>query len=114
MLGRIAKALLERESLQGDELDVLIASHPLRPAIPALALIDPIACVAERNLGLASREVDSAGAQTQASRLGCNFSSAVRQPYPGDLETSLESTGSCVSTTRGGDAYVKFHHRSHQ
>jgi cell division protease FtsH len=36
-LVRIAKALLERESLQGDELDVLIAGQPLPPAIPALA-----------------------------------------------------------------------------
>ena len=69
-LERIAKALLERESLQGDELDVLIASQPLPPAIPALALIDTVACVAGRNLGLTSREVDSAGAQTRASGLG--------------------------------------------
>jgi len=36
-LERIAKALLERESLQADELDVLIAGQPLPPAIPALA-----------------------------------------------------------------------------
>jgi ATP-dependent Zn protease len=41
-LERIAKALLERESLQGVELDVLIASQPLPPAIPALALIDTV------------------------------------------------------------------------
>ena len=53
-LERIAKALLERESLQGDELDVLIASQPLPPAIPALARIDTVAGVAGRNLGLRS------------------------------------------------------------
>ena len=67
---RIAKALLERESLRGDELDVLIASQPLLPDLPALALIDTVACVAERNLGLTSKEVDSAGAQPRASGLG--------------------------------------------
>ncbi len=40
-LVRIAKALLERESLQGDELDLLIAGQPLPPAIPALASSTP-------------------------------------------------------------------------
>jgi cell division protease FtsH len=33
-LDRIAKALLERESLQSDELDTLIAGQPLRPDLP--------------------------------------------------------------------------------
>jgi cell division protease FtsH len=36
-LDRIAKALLERELLQGDELDTLIAGQPMLPDIPALA-----------------------------------------------------------------------------
>ncbi|HLW61153.1 MAG TPA: ATP-dependent zinc metalloprotease FtsH [bacterium] len=40
-LVRIAKTLLERESLQGDELDVLIAGQLLPPAIPALASSTP-------------------------------------------------------------------------
>jgi ATP-dependent Zn protease len=90
-LERIAKALLDRESLQGDELGVLIASQPPPPAIPALALIDTVACVAGRNLGLTSRELASAGAQPRAAGLGCKFSSAVRQRFPDDLETSLET-----------------------
>jgi hypothetical protein len=36
-LDRIAKALLERESLQSDELDTLIAGQRLLPDLPALA-----------------------------------------------------------------------------
>jgi hypothetical protein len=36
-LDQIAKALLERESLQSDELDTLIAGQPLLPDLPALA-----------------------------------------------------------------------------
>jgi cell division protease FtsH len=34
-LARITQALLERESLHGDELDVLIAGRPLPPGLPA-------------------------------------------------------------------------------
>ncbi len=34
-LDRIARALQERESLQSDELDTLIAGQPLLPDIPA-------------------------------------------------------------------------------
>ncbi len=40
-LDRIAKALLERESLQSDELDTLIAGQPLLPDLPALAPSTP-------------------------------------------------------------------------
>jgi len=40
-LDRIAKALLERESLQSDELDTLIAGQLLRPDLPALASSAP-------------------------------------------------------------------------
>jgi cell division protease FtsH len=40
-LDRIAKALLERESLQSDELDTLIAGQPLFPDMPALAPSTP-------------------------------------------------------------------------
>ena len=37
VLDRIAKALLERESLESDELDALIAGKPLPPEVPAAA-----------------------------------------------------------------------------
>ena len=40
-LDRIAKALLERESLQSDELDTLIAGQPLLPHLPVLAPSTP-------------------------------------------------------------------------
>ena len=40
-LDRIAKALLERESLQSDELDTLIAGQPLLPNMPALVPSTP-------------------------------------------------------------------------
>ena len=40
-LDRIAKALLERESLQSDELDTLVAGQLLRPDLPALASSAP-------------------------------------------------------------------------
>lgn len=34
LLARVAKALLERESLESDELDALIAGQPLPPDLP--------------------------------------------------------------------------------
>jgi cell division protease FtsH len=40
-LDRIAKTLLERESLQSDELETLIAGQPLLPDLPALAPSTP-------------------------------------------------------------------------
>ena len=49
-LERIAKALLEWESLRSDELDTLIAGQPLLPDLPTLALIG----VSRRNRGLGS------------------------------------------------------------
>ena len=51
-LDRIAKALLERESLQSDELDTLVAGQLLRPDLPALASPAP---------SLVSQDVTAAG-----------------------------------------------------